>query len=100
MRELEAALRAAPNDAEVLCQVAIRLNERGEHARAGELLDRAIRKQPTLALAWALRGEVHLAQGDAERAVACYERALAIAPNATYEERLKVARTAPAHPSR
>jgi Flp pilus assembly protein TadD len=100
MRELEAALRAAPNDAEVLCQVAIRLNERGEHARAGELLDRAIRKQPTLALAWALRGEAHLAQGDAERAVACYERALAIAPNATYEERLKVARTAPAHPLR
>ena len=92
MRELEAALRSAPNDPEVLCQVAIRLNERGEHERAGELLDRAIKKRPSLALAWALRGEVHLAQGNAERAAGCYERALAIAPNAIYEARLKEAR--------
>ena len=100
MRELEAAYHAAPNDPEVLCQVALRLNERGEHGRAGQLLDRAIKKRPELALAWALRGEVHLAQGDADRAIACYERALAIAPNATYEERLEVARAARANAAR
>jgi Tetratricopeptide repeat len=92
MRELEAALRSAPNDPEVICQVAIRLNERGEHERAGELLDRAIKKRPSLALAWALRGDVYLAQGNAERAIGCYERALAIAPNATYEALLEEAR--------
>jgi len=96
-REMEAALRSAPGDPDIICQAALRLIESGDRPRAAKLLDRAIRTRPSLALAWALRGEVHLEDREPDRAVACFERAAALAPGHTqFGERLAVARAAAA----
>jgi len=94
-RELDAALRFAPGDPDVLCQAAVRLIERGDDAGAAALLDRAIAKRPSHALAWALRGEIHLEAGEPARAVACFERAALLAPaEPRFAERLAAARAA------
>ncbi|MFN0152009.1 MAG: tetratricopeptide repeat protein [bacterium] len=96
-RELEAALRWAPRDADIICQAALRFIESGDLARAAALLDRAIEVRPSLALAWALRGEVDLERNEAARAVERFERALALAPgHAQFAERLAAARAAAA----
>jgi Flp pilus assembly protein TadD len=76
--DVEQGLRAAPDDARLLCLrgVVAMLDRRGDAALAD--FAAALERQPGLADAWANRAVVHVRRGDLELALADIKHALAL----------------------
>ena len=76
----QSLLRAEPDDHVSHTALAVRYLDVGEHALAGEHLDRAIALAPEFPDAYYNLGSVHLAAGDATGAMAAYRRAIELRP--------------------
>ncbi|OSZ65695.1 hypothetical protein CAP38_06465 [Hydrogenophaga sp. IBVHS2] len=79
-RLLEASLQRAPQQPDVLCNLAYLLNQLGEHARAVEACDRSLALEQPNAGALTNKGEALRGLGRADEALACFEAALALQP--------------------
>jgi tetratricopeptide (TPR) repeat protein len=77
-------------DGAALLDRAIRAARAGKIDKAHSLLTRAIRMNPRLWQAFQYRGELHLAQGNAEAAIEDFDEAIRLAPG---EEHLRALRT-------
>jgi tetratricopeptide (TPR) repeat protein len=73
---MEEAVRLSGNDPERLVRLGEMYRARGDFVRAGQQADAAIAANGQLAAAWALRGDVFLAQGDSGSALVSFHRAL------------------------
>ena len=80
VQQIEMAYRVAPHDSSLAVRAGeMRLAE-GDSQRAVVWADRAITLDATLAAAWAIRGNAHLAAGELTAALADLHRALSYAP--------------------
>src|SRR5262245_19137922 len=73
---MEEAVRLSGNDPERLVRLGQMYRQSGDLPLAGREADRAIANNPTLASAWALRGQVWQGQGNRAEALTSYHRAL------------------------
>ena len=78
--QINEALRLSPEDAELCVQGGGMYLEMGLFDDADRLAREAVRVAPRSADAWHLQGQVSLARGQAEPALADFHRALALAP--------------------
>jgi tetratricopeptide (TPR) repeat protein len=79
--DLERAVRLAPQRADLLNQLGVTYRMAGEFAKARATYERAIEVDPNYALAWLNLGILEdLYLWDRQRALALYERYLALAP--------------------
>lgn len=78
--QINEALRLSPEDAELCVQGGGMYLEMGLFEDADRLAREAVRVAPRSADAWHLRGQVSLARGQAEPALADFHRALALEP--------------------
>ena len=67
-------------DGAALLDEAIHLASSGDPQRAAKVLDRAIEENPWLWQAYQYRGELRLAEGNPEKAIEDFEKAIEIAP--------------------
>ena len=81
---LEAVLRREPNNVRTLVLVAQTHREAGRLADAERRLDQALRADPSSAEAWNEQGGIHVARNENEKALACFERALATKSDLPY----------------
>src|SRR5262245_11139867 len=77
---MEEAARLSGHDPERLVQLGQMYHSQGDLVRAGEQARRAIGANPQLASAWALQGEISVAQGNRSEALASFHRALSLQP--------------------
>ncbi len=80
----EEALALAPRSADLRVNLAIATYNRsakGDLEQAEKLLDEVLREEPDHARAWYFRGITHQYAGRDERAVACFERVVGLAPH-------------------
>jgi len=81
--ELRRALRAKPDDPDLLTHLGSALREQGNLAEAAACHRRVITRHPTLPAAHNNLGNVLRDQGLPDQALACYRRAVALAENFT-----------------
>ncbi len=79
-RLLEASLQRAPQQPDVLCNLAYLFNQMGEHTRAVEACDRSLALEKPNAGALTNKGEALRSLGRPGEALACFEAALALQP--------------------
>src|SRR5271167_2851619 len=77
----EKVLRQEQENAEALHLLGVLHHQQGQHARAIELIGRAVALRPNSATFHANLAEAYRALGDFDRAVGCCRAALSIAPN-------------------
>jgi serine/threonine-protein kinase len=82
-RLFEAAAQKYPGDADLLFQLALVLDNASEPRLAATQLDAVVTLDPTLALAWMVKGEIDIETGDVPGAFAAYAQCLKISPAAT-----------------
>jgi len=81
--EIEQAATLAPHDTTLAVRAGQMNLTVGRTDRAARWADLAIRQDPRLATAWALRGRVQMHEGDFEQALADLHRSLGYAPDDT-----------------
>jgi len=91
LAKLGAAARLEPS-AHVYSQIAMVNGKQGRWSDAREALNRAERIDPSYAMIWVYRGDVHLALNEVSDAVASYRHALALDPrNQLVQQKLAAA---------
>jgi tetratricopeptide (TPR) repeat protein len=78
---LSAPALAADAPAEILAKASVMLSSIGAHEAAAQLVDKALKREPTSAAALHVRGNFHLFEGNAESAEVAYEASLRADPN-------------------
>lgn len=73
-QQQEIGLSSAPIIAQFLCEKAERLRSRGDLADALELVDQALREDPTLVRGSMMRAEILAETGRVDEAIVCYKR--------------------------
>ncbi|MGC2518998.1 MAG: tetratricopeptide repeat protein, partial [Burkholderiales bacterium] len=85
LSEAEAAYREAlaidPENIDALHFLGVIAFQRAEHERAAELISRALSRNASNAPAHNNLGNVFLAQGKLDEAIACYRKAVELAPD-------------------
>jgi tetratricopeptide (TPR) repeat protein len=81
LEQLEEARRLSGEDPLLAVRTGEVYLELGQSSSASRMVDEALRLDPKLASAWALRGRVAAAAGQTRTALADYQRALGYAPN-------------------
>ena len=76
-------LATQPGHVDALAHLGIVHQQRGDYAKAAELLDRAVQKSPKSPAFWSNFGVVLVALGRFEEAIAAYRRAVELAPDFT-----------------
>jgi len=80
LKEMEAARRFAPGDAAIVARIGDMRLAMGQTEAAWQAAQQAIRLDPKLASAWAVRARVMRAAGSPTQALADYHRALSLSP--------------------
>jgi len=80
LKEMEAARRFAPGDATIVARIGDMRLAMGQTEAAWQAAQQAIRLDPKLASAWAVRARVMRAAGSPTQALADYHRALSLSP--------------------
>jgi putative PEP-CTERM system TPR-repeat lipoprotein len=81
MRAFEEARKLDPRSVPALLSQAELLAQQGKRDEAARLADQAVAAAPDNARLWNLKGALAAAAGDAQSALAAYEKALAVNPN-------------------